>query len=305
MKTLVSVVGPTASGKTALSIALASHFQAPVVSVDSVQMYRGLDIGSGKISTKEMLGVKHYMLDVLNPDEQVTAAEFGRMAEDIVGNLFQTQDLVLTAGGSGFYLQALLEGLDDMPEIPEEIRKEVRKQFDDEGLHGLLVELERVDVLTFNQIDRNNPVRVCRAIEVYRACGRPISEFRRGMKGKEKPYRQLLVGIRIERELLRKRIDERVDTMLASGWLQEVKDLLEQYPPTAPALGSLGYRELVGFLQGRQSWLETVGLIKVHTHQFAKRQMTWFQRYPEIHWVEPGSESETIAWIHTQLAKHD
>lgn len=250
-----------------------------------------------------MDGVPHFMLDVVDPDEQVTAAEFGRMAEKIVAKLHEQHDIVFTAGGSGFYLQALLEGLDDMPDIPAGIREGVRRQFEEEGLHGLLLELERVDPLTYSSIDKNNPVRVCRAVEVFRACGRPISDFRKGMKGHAKPYRQLLVGIQIEREALRKRIDARVDAMLAEGWLEEVRGLLENYPPHSPALGALGYREIVGFLQGKQDWPETVALIKVHTHQFAKRQMTWFQRYPEIHWVAPGSENEVIAWIEAQLAQ--
>ena len=286
---LVSIVGPTGSGKSAMAVALAQRFGTAVVSADSVQMYRGMDIGSGKVTSEEMQGVPHLMLDCVEPDQVLSAADFAAQAEAHIAALHLQQPLVLTAGGSGFYLQALLEGLDEMPAIPALVREQVREEFATQGLAGLLAELAVADPESYQRIDLKNPVRVCRAVEVFRASGRPLSSWQKGRAGIVKPYRQLMLGLKVERQELNARIDRRVDGMIAAGWLQEVEGLLQRFPKDAPGLGSLGYREMVDYLEGKQNWADTVALIKLHTHQFAKRQMTWFQRQQGLVWFAPDA----------------
>ena len=300
MKSLISIVGPTASGKSALGVELAIRLQAPIISVDSVQLYKGLDIGSGKITAEEMKGVAHYLLGEVEPTEVLSAADFGTMANRKLDVLFEQHDYVIAVGGSGFYWEAFLHGLDDMPSVPDAVRKAVRHQASAEGLVGLLEELRKGDPETFERIDKQNPVRVCRAVEILRSSGKPISFFRAGKRKQDRGFNSVVLGLEVERDELRSRISKRVDDMVANGWVEEVKGLVSQYGEDAVALGSLGYREWVNHLRGVKSFVETVELIKTKTYQFSKRQMTWFRRDPKIHWISPDDFQGAWGWIQQQ-----
>lgn len=297
MSLLLSIVGPTAAGKSAVAVQLAKRLGCPVVSADSVQVYRGLDIGSGKLTTAEMAGVPHHMLDILDPSATYSAADYGQAVELLLQDLFAQHEVVILAGGSGFYVQAVWEGLDEMPEVPEDIRMGLRATLAEQGLQVLVDELAAVDPVTWGRIDRQNPVRVLRALEVYRAAGLPMSHFQqgRGAAGKAggKPYHELRIGIELPRPALYARIEARVRAMLAQGWLGELESLVAEHGADCPALQSLGYRELLAYLHGRATgtgtpnWDSTVALIQQNTRRYAKRQWTWFRRYPDIQWFAP------------------
>lgn len=290
MSLLLSIVGPTAAGKSHVAVQLAQHLGCPVVSADSVQVYRGLDIGSGKLSAAEMQGVPHYMMDILDPGTVFSAAEYGAAVEALLAELFQQHPVVILAGGSGFYVQAVWEGLDEMPEVPESVRMALRAELAAQGLAPLVAELERVDPLTWARIDRQNPVRVLRALEVQRASGLPMSHFQRGRAGAERPYKELRLGIELPRPELYARIEARVLAMLADGWLAELEGLVAAHGLDCPALQSLGYRELLAYLESgasEASWPATVALIQQNTRRYAKRQWTWFRRYADIQWHGP------------------
>lgn len=293
MSLLISIVGPTAAGKSNVAVQLAQALGCPVVSADSVQVYRGLDIGSGKLTTAEMQGVPHYMLDILDPGTVYSAAEYGAAVDVLLKELFEVHPVVLLVGGSGFYVSAVWEGLDAMPGIPEAVRQQLRNELAEKGLAPLVDELERVDPTTWARIDRQNPVRVLRALEVQRASGLPMSHFQQGRGKEKKAYSELRIGIELPRAELYARIEARVQVMLAQGWLDELKALVAAHGADCPALQSLGYRELLAYLQGQESgagtpdWPSTVALIQQNTRRYAKRQWTWFRRYADIQWHGP------------------
>lgn len=301
VKHLISIPGPTAVGKTGLSIRLAKAFGAPIVSADSVQIYKGLDIGSGKVTADEMEGVTHYMLDVLEPGTEFNAGEYGRRVDDLLVELFQRHDVVLLVGGSGFYFQAVWEGFDKIPEIDPRVREGLMEELETKGLPVLVEELARVDPVTWDKVDRANPARVVRALEVFRGSGTPISVFRKQAMNKQKGYADIKVGLDLPRPELYARIEARVDVMLAAGWVEELRGLIAQYGPDATGLGSLGYREIGRFLAGEWDEAEMVEMIKRNTRRFAKRQLTWFRRYADIHWFHPAAEAEIRAFLQRQM----
>ena len=303
MAELISILGPTAAGKTAFSIRLARELKAPVISADSVQIYRGLDIGSGKVTEEEMEGVPHYLLDVRNPDEDFSAGEYERTADALLERLFAEHDQVLLVGGAGFYFQAVWEGFDEMPALKEGVREALNTELEASGLQPLLDELQKVDAATWEVIDRNNHMRVLRALEVWRSSGKPISEFRGRKKAKAKTYRDIKVGIEVERQALYRRIEARVDMMMESGWLAEVEVVSQSCGLGCKGLQSLGYRELVSHLRGELELEEAVNLIKQNTRRYAKRQMTWFRRTKDIAWFAPEDEEQMWAHVMGQLGK--
>lgn len=302
MKTLLSIVGPTASGKTGLSIELALKYAAPVVSADSVQIYRGLDIGSGKVSEEEGRGVPHYMIDVADPCEDFSAGIYGREVDLLLPKLFEEREVVLLVGGAGFYLKAVWEGFDEMPEVDHAVREALNREFADGGLLPLVDELRRVDAETFAVVDRQNPMRVIRALEVYRSTGQPISAFRKAEKKGEKGYREVKIGLAWEREALYARINERVEGMLAAGLEAEVRSLWEQHGGGCKGLGSVGYREWVDCFEGKHDREEAVRLIKRNSRRYAKRQLTWFKKHEDIKWFPPGSLAEILEYVDGELA---
>lgn len=280
-KTLVVVSGPTASGKTRLAIRLARTLGGPVLSADARQVYKGLEIGSCKATAEERAQAPHELLDLVSPDEPYSAADYMRDALALLDKLFAGQKAAVMAGGAGFYVKAVAEGLDDLPPTPPEIRAEVARDLETNGLPSLLAELETGDPATFAKIDRQNPARVCRALETLRASGKPLSHFQKGEPAKRN-FRLLSLTLNPPREQLYARINARVHEMLAAGLLDEVRGLLAAgYAPEAPGLRTIGYQEPVAFLNGEISEAEMIAAIQQNTRRYAKRQLTWLrnQRY--------------------------
>ncbi len=297
MKTLLSIVGPTASGKSALSIEIAQQLKAPVISADSVQVYKGLDIGSGKVAVEEMQGIAHYMLDIVNPNQEFSAGDFGRAVDKLLEKLFRKCDIVILTGGAGFYLNAVWEGMDDIPSIDGSIRKELNQRFDKGELQQLIRELREVDPLTYGVIDLSNPVRIIRALEVYYGSGKPISHYRSRRSPKKKNYTDLKIGLELERDVLYPKINARVDRMIAAGLEQEVYGLVEQWGADAKGLHSVGYQEFVGLFAGKYDREEAIRLIKRNSRRYAKKQYTWFRKVQDIQWFsakEPGMIVEKV-----------
>lgn len=298
MQHLISIVGPTGVGKTAYALHLAQRLQCPVISADSVQIYQGLDIGSGKATLAERALAPHYMIDILPPDAQFNAGEFARQFDQLAAELFKDYRHLILVGGTGLYFQAVWEGFDEMPEVPEEIRLQLNAELTTEnGLANLQAELAAADAETWAVIDRQNPARIIRALEVWRATGMPISQFRKGEKRRQNPWQDIRMGLELPRELLYAKIEQRVEAMLAAGMLEETRRVGESFGLDCKGLESLGYREMVGFLRGEYDWEEAVRLMKRNTRRYAKRQFTWFRRYEDLKWFAPDAFEEMDAYI--------
>jgi tRNA dimethylallyltransferase len=288
------LAGATATGKSAVALILAERLRGEIISVDSMQVYRGLDIGTAKPAMTERRGVEHHLIDVAELSEGFDAARFTRLAQAAVEEIRGRGHLPILCGGTGLYFKALLEGVGEGPPGDAALRAEL------EGveLPVLLEELERRDAVTFGRIDRNNRRRVVRAVEVIRLTGRAFSEQRADWGGTGKSAAlaasaKNFFGLARGTEDLRERIDARVELMFRRGLVAEVKDLLGRgLAANRTAMQAIGYRQVVEHLRGERGLAETVELVKVRTRQFAKRQMTWFRRQARVTWVECGkSES--------------
>lgn len=287
-KTLISIVGPTASGKTAAAIALANELKTAVVSADSRQLYRGMNIGTAKPNQEELQGVKHYLFDILNPDEECSAGKFRTLALTALQEIWQKNDFAILVGGSGLYIRALWEGMDDMPPVAEEIRTKLEQDLAEKGLTYLVDELKTADPETASKADMKNPRRVVRALEVFRSTGIPISSFRKGKK-EIIPWRNIKIGLMPDKEILKARINERVDEMMQAGLLDEVLLLESKYGRECNALQTLGYREFFPFFDGSMSLEDAVERVKINSRDYAKRQLTWFKKDTEIEWMNTFS----------------
>lgn len=288
---LIVVQGPTGVGKTAAGIALAQHYGIPVVSADSRQVYREMAVGTAVPTDAERAGVPHYFIQNKSIHNPFTAGDYEREALVLLENeLFPTTPDVLLVGGSGLYVNALLEGFDDLPESDAALRNELTAI----PLPDLLAELERLDPEYYAVVDRANPQRVIRAVEVCRLSGKPYSALRSGAL-KTRNFVPVKIGIDLPREELYKRINLRVEQMLTDGLLSEAEAL---YPyRNLTALQTVGYRELFDHFDGKISLSEAVELIKRNTRRYAKRQLTWLRRDPQIRWFAPGDAAGMIAYI--------
>jgi tRNA dimethylallyltransferase len=278
-KHLLVVGGPTASGKTAFAIRLAQHFGAPIVSADSRQFYRELNIGAAKPSAEELAQAPHYLIDSLHIGQEYSVGAFEREALALLERLFAQHDLVILAGGSGLYIQALCEGLDEFPVVPLEVRQGVEAFFQEQGLADLQEELRRIDPAYYGMVDRQNPHRLIRAIAVYRASGQPYSSFR-GSARAPRFFQPVYLQLHWPRAELYARIDQRVATMMEQGLLEEARSLYPHRHETA--LQTIGYQELFQHFDGALSLEEAVALIQRNSRRYAKRQLTWYRR--EGHW---------------------
>lgn len=281
IKQLIVISGPTASGKTALSVALAQHFESCVLSADSRQFYKEISIGTAKPSLEEMQGISHYFIDSHQLQEEVSAAQFEQEALQTLAELFQQHDTIILTGGSGMFVDALCDGLDKIP-TSREIRDALQKQLDNGELESLLAELKEKDPVYFEQVDQKNPVRVMRAIEVIRLTGLPYSDLRKA-NPKKRPFDVKRFVIEHDREFLYDRINRRVDIMMEAGLLEEVKSVLEFRKLSS--MNTVGYKELFDYLDGNSSLEEAIAMIKQNSRRYAKRQITWLKRNPEAHWI--------------------
>lgn len=277
------MVGPTAVGKTALSLELAS-LGFEIISVDSVQVYRFLDIGSGKPTKEERLFVRHYCIDVVDPDYNFTAGDFCKHADQAINNIANNKKIPLFVGGTGLYINAYFFGLSDIPAVDEDIKKNLKIELQERGLKSLYEELRVCDPIFAARIHHNDRQRILRGLEVFRQCGVPLSSFF-GKKESRVSNSTLFVGLWIERELLRKRINQRVDAMIKAGFVEEVEALRSMgYGPHLKSMKSIGYLEVNQFLDGVISREELIDKIKINTARYAKRQMTWFKKNPHVKW---------------------
>lgn len=290
--TLLVVAGPTAVGKTALCVRLAQHFGTEVVSADARQFFREMHIGTAKPTPAEMQGVPHHFVDSHSVLEDYSAGRYEADCLPLLHELFQRHEVVILTGGSGLYLQSVTDGLDELPPADAAIREQLRQELAQLGLPALLQELARLDPVCYDRIDRQNPVRVLRALEVCRSAGRPFSSFHGASQKPVRPWRTVKVALNRERDELYQRIDLRVDQMLAQGLLEEVESLLPYRH--AQALQTVGYQEIFGFLDARYDWPEAVRLLKRNTRHYAKRQLTWLRRDDEYHWLHPDAAEAAI-----------
>jgi tRNA dimethylallyltransferase len=289
-KYLIVIVGPTAVGKTALSIQIAKKYKTSILSADSRQIYKELSIGTAKASKEEQDGVPHYFVDKLSIEEPFNAGMFERDGLELLEALYKKNDVVVLCGGTGLYVKALLEGMDELPQTDLELRASLNQEFEQRGLEAMQEDLKQIDIETYKRIDLQNPLRVFRAIEVYRQLGIPLSVLRTGEK-KLRPFKVIKIGLTMDREALYERIDTRMDAMLEQGLEVEAK----QYIPYKHlnALQTVGYSEVYGFLDGMYDREEMVRLLKRNSRRYAKRQLTWFNKDAEIQWFYPN-EVRTI-----------
>ena len=299
-KYLVVVVGPTAVGKTDLCVQLAKHYQTDIISADSRQFYKEMSIGTAKPTPKEQQGVKHYFVDSHSIAEEYSAGAFEADVLALLEKLFLEHDVVIMTGGSGLYVRAVLEGMDEMPEVAPEVREALTKQYEEEGLQPLLQKLQELDPLYYTQVDKANPQRVIRALEVCISSKQPYSSFRKSDK-QERPFNIIKVALNRDRTELYQRIDQRMDLMLEQGLLDEAKRL---YPYKAHnALQTVGYKEIFDYLEGKYDWEEAVRLLKRNSRRYAKRQLTWFNKNPEEYtWFHPQQWQEIIALLNERLS---
>jgi tRNA dimethylallyltransferase len=288
-RALVIVLGPTAVGKSRAAVELALLFGGEIISGDSIQVYRGFDIGTDKPGPEERRGVPHHLIDIVEPDVQYTAADFVRDALAAADAIAARDRLPIVAGGTGLYLKALVEGLFPGPGRDPAVRTALEAEAAAHGLEALFRRLETIDPAYARKIRSRDRVRIIRALEVHAATGRPISEHFRETRPPVEGRRVIRLGLELDRAALVRRIDERVDRMFARGLVDEVRRLLARgVPETAPAFRALGYRHVLRHLRGEIGPAEAAALTKTETRQYAKRQMTWFRKMAEVAWFAAG-----------------
>jgi tRNA dimethylallyltransferase len=283
-KKLVVFVGPTAVGKTALAIRVAKEFHTEIISADSRQIYKELTIGTAKPNEAELKEVLHHFINSHSISEDYDAARFGEEALLKIYSLFENCEYGVVCGGSGLYIKALLEGFDDIPEVPDAVRDQLIEEFETKGLLWLQNKMRELDPEHFKNIDQKNPMRLMRALEVRIATGKSIAAFQKKVT-KSLPFQVVKIGLELERAKLYERIDQRMDEMIAQGLFEEAKQL---YPYRSKnALQTVGYQEIFDFIDGKYDREEAIRLLKRNSRRYAKRQLTWFKRDEEIKWFNP------------------
>lgn len=304
-KPLVILTGPTAVGKTALSIMLAKAIGGEIISADSMQVYRYMDIGTAKIKPEETEGVPHHLIDVLNPTEDFNVTAFQTMAKQAINEIYSRGRIPIVAGGTGFYIQSLLYDISFEETEVSSYREELTAYYEAYGAHTLHEELKKVDPVSYEQIHENNVKRVIRALEFYHDTGYPISEHNKAQRQKESPYNFEYFVLNDDREVLYRRIEKRIDIMMEQGLIEEVQGLLDYgCQPDMVSMQGLGYKEIISYLNGECSLEEAVYILKRDTRHFAKRQLTWFRREKEVTWVDKtafSSEEEILEYMLNRL----
>jgi tRNA dimethylallyltransferase len=299
---VIVICGPTGSGKTAAAIPLAVRFKGEIISADSMQIYRYMDIGTAKPTRAEQQQVGHHLIDVAAPDESFSAARYADMARNVISRLQPEGTVPFVVGGTGLYIKALLKGLFPTEPVDPTVRSRLKK---DAVVHGAAVLHRRLadcDPEAARRIQPNDTYRILRALEIYESSGRSISQLQSEHGFSEKPFSVLKIGLDIDRNRLYERINMRVDYMIRAGLLQEVKNLLGRgYAPTLKSMQSIGYRHLVDFIQGRLSWPEALRTFKRDTRRYAKRQLTWFKADSEINWIADENTTRMMQRINNFL----
>ena len=308
---LIVLTGPTAVGKTSLSISLAKAVNGEIISADSMQVYKKMDIGSAKIRQEEMQGVKHYLVDVLEPEEEFHIVKFQQMAKEAMEEIYEKGKIPILVGGTGFYIQAVTRDI-DFTEAQQEntYRAELEKLAETEGAEYLHDRLKEVDPASADTIHANNVKRVIRALEFYHQNGTPISAHNEEQKKQTSPYNLVYFVLNAPRDILYERIDKRVDQMLEEGLVKEVEGLKrEGCDRGMVSMQGLGYKEILAYLEEEYPLEEAVRILKRDTRHFAKRQLTWFRRESDVIWVDKDKfhwdEKEILEYMLSVLKEHD
>ena len=296
-KTVVIICGPTAVGKTALAIQLAKYFNTKIISADSRQCFKELNIGVAKPTTNELRQVQHYFINSHSIQEEVNAITFEQYALQRVEEIFLENDIAVMVGGTGLYIKAFCEGLDNIPNIPDEIRNAISEQYNINGLIWLQNQVQIKDPLFWQTAEQQNPQRLMRALEVVEATGQSINSFRTGEK-LQRPFNIIKIGLELPREQLYARINQRVDIMMQQGLLEEVKSLVAFRKLNA--LQTVGYKEFFEYFDGIFSIEQAIEELKKNTRHYAKRQMTWFKKDEQIQWFQPFDVDSILSYIRTK-----
>jgi tRNA dimethylallyltransferase len=287
-KTLIVVAGPTAVGKTAAAIKLAQHYNTVILSADSRQFFKEMSIGTAKPSPDELATAKHYFIDSHFITESFNVGDFETEGLKLLDELFKVHDIVILAGGSGLYIKAICEGFDNLPAVEPEIRERLNNELAEKGITHLQEKLAKADPAYYAQVDIYNPQRLIRALEVFESTDKPFSSYRTA-NTQQRPFNIIKIGLNLPREQLYNRINERVDVMIAEGLVKEAENLIPYRD--ANALKTVGYNELFDYFDGKTDMHTAIELIKQHTRQFAKRQLTWFNKDKAIIWANPFDDN--------------
>lgn len=297
-KTVIIIAGPTASGKTALSLQLAAHFKTDIISADSRQCFKELSIGVAKPTVAELQQAHHYFINSHSITENVNAQSFEQYALNAVNEIFIKNDVAIMVGGTGLYIKAFCEGLDEIPEVDDAIRKKIIDHYNEYGLQWLQNEVQKNDPAFWNVAEQQNPQRLMRALEVFLSTKKSITSFRTNTKI-DRPFRIIKIGIDLPKERLHENINHRTDEMIRMGLMGEVNQLISY--KHLNALQTVGYSEMFEYLEGKTSLSEAIELIKIHTRQYAKRQMTWFRKDKEIIWVNTSDVAYSFSGLVNRL----
>ena len=297
-KFLIVLVGPTAVGKTTLGVSLAKKLDCEIISADSRQFFKELSIGTAKPSKWEMAGVKHHFVDFLSIQEEFSAGRFELAVLELLQKIYSKKHQALMVGGSGLYVQAVCQGMNDIPQIPENFRQNLYREYQRDGIQPLLEELRFADPDYYNKVDKNNQQRVIRALEIYRATGKPYSSFRQD-KIVQRDFQIIKIGLELEREALFERINQRMDRMIEAGLFEEAE---KWYPMRhMNALKTVGYSEIFDYLGGQYDKQEAIRLLKRNSRRYAKRQLTWFKKDPDITWFYPDEFDKILLYIKKKM----
>ena len=297
-KTLIIIAGPTAIGKTTLAISLAKHFKTEIISADSRQFYREMNIGTAKPSAVELKEVKHHLINSHSVLDQFNAGDFEKESIELINKLFLDYDQVIMAGGSGLFINAVSHGFDQLPIATDEIRTYLNTILDEKGIKFLQDRLKKIDPVYYKEVDIFNPQRIIRALEVFESSGKTFSSLRTNIK-KQRPFNIVKIGLNTDRNLLYERINLRVDQMIKDGLIEEVEGL-KSYRHLNP-LNTVGYSEIFNYIDGKSTREEAIEKIKQNTRRFAKRQITWFNKSEDINWFKPDEFDSIIQHLNSIL----
>lgn len=297
-RNLIIITGPTAIGKTGLAVFIAKQLQTEIISFDSRQFYKEMKIGTAVPTDEERAEVPHHFIQNRNIHVDYTVGDFEKDALKKIEELFQKHDTVVMVGGSGMFEKAVTEGLDEFPEIDKSIREKLNQEFENQGIEPLQNELQKVDPEYFEQVDLNNPVRIIRALEIYRGTGKPFSSFRK-KQITPRNFNVIKIGLELPREEIYERINRRVDLMIEEGLLEEVQSLYEF--KHLNSLQTVGYKELFDYLDGKTELDFAVDEIKKNTRRYAKRQLTWYRKDENIKWFSPFQKEEILDYILSKI----
>ncbi|WP_099203208.1 tRNA (adenosine(37)-N6)-dimethylallyltransferase MiaA [Miniphocaeibacter massiliensis] len=304
MKEIILIVGPTGSGKTSLSLNLYGKLDSEIISADSMQIYKYMDIGTAKVSEKIREKIKHHMIDIVNPDDAFSVASFQKDTFKIIDNLIIKNKIPIVVGGTGLYINSLTYNLDfSNAKSDESIRNKLYYEYEENGKQFILNKLKKVDLDSYNTIEHNNIKRVIRAIEIYEITGVPYSKQNKDFRNENNNYNFKIYGLTDDRKLLYERINNRVDEMIKDGLFDEVKFLIDNYDNNSQSFKGIGYKEIIDYYNGIYSKNEAIEKLKQNSRKYAKRQLTWFRRDKRIKWFNLSEYKNNIAEISNKIYK--